>query len=295
MRRSSGSRWSSSAWRRSRSPSARVSGSCSARYSAAEARVRVNEALTGVSRELGTLAPALEHAEWKAEGMEARAAAIDSLVASGGLELAASREPALGAAVDRAAGAPAARARLTVESIRKLCDDLHMRHMRAVVLIAGGAALGAAAYHVQVHDLGSPTSRAVATVVVAWAFLAAGLVAWSRRPANLVGPLMIAAGLALLARQLRYSHNPECSRSLRARRSRYALVAHSVLAYPTGRLTGRTERVLVKAGYVVAGVFPLLILLLHEGDARLRQSTVRGGACSSSRTRTPSRCSRRRS
>ena len=73
----------------------------SARYSAAEARVRVNEALAGVSHEIGGLTPALEDAEWQAEGMEARAAAIDSLVASGGLELAASREPALGAAVDR--------------------------------------------------------------------------------------------------------------------------------------------------------------------------------------------------
>src|SRR6185437_1500825 len=67
--------------------------------------------------------------------------------------------------------------------------------------------LGVVAYHVQVHDLDSPGSRAAATVAVAWSFVLAGLVAWSRRPGNWLGPLITAAGLMLLARQLRYSHD----------------------------------------------------------------------------------------
>src|SRR6266545_7038968 len=58
---------------------------------------------------------------------------------------------------------------------------------------------------VQIDNLGPFTSseRAAAIVGVAWAFLLAGLAAWSRRPANRVGPLLAAAGFALLLRQLR--------------------------------------------------------------------------------------------
>jgi len=54
------------------------------------------------------------------------------------------------------------------------------------------------------YDLHSPADHAVATVVVGVALLVAGLTAWLRRPANRVGPLLAVAGLALLARQLRY-------------------------------------------------------------------------------------------
>lgn len=57
-----------------------------ARYSAAEAQVRINEALTGVSQELSDLGDALERAEASAETMRARAAAIDELMESGILE-----------------------------------------------------------------------------------------------------------------------------------------------------------------------------------------------------------------
>ena len=59
-----------------------------ARYSAAEAQVRISEALTGVSREFEDLAAALRRAEEKADHMQARATAIDRLVQDGDLEAA---------------------------------------------------------------------------------------------------------------------------------------------------------------------------------------------------------------
>ena len=59
----------------------------SARFGVAEAEVRVNEALSGVSRELADLGAALKMAEEKAEYMQARASAIDSLIEEGILEL----------------------------------------------------------------------------------------------------------------------------------------------------------------------------------------------------------------
>lgn len=58
----------------------------SARYSAAEAQVRINEALTGLSGELGDLSLALGRAEEKTQRMLARASALDTLIDIGALE-----------------------------------------------------------------------------------------------------------------------------------------------------------------------------------------------------------------
>ena len=58
-----------------------------ARYSAAEAQVRINEQLSGVTQELADLGVALERAEQKAEYMQARASAIDQLVDAGILDV----------------------------------------------------------------------------------------------------------------------------------------------------------------------------------------------------------------
>lgn len=59
----------------------------SARYTAAEAQVRIHEALSGVSGELGDLSMALGRAEEKTQRMLARASALDALIGSGSLEL----------------------------------------------------------------------------------------------------------------------------------------------------------------------------------------------------------------
>ena len=57
-----------------------------ARYSAAEAQVRINEVMTGVAGDFEDLSATLQHAERTTEAMQARAAAIDRLVAEGDLE-----------------------------------------------------------------------------------------------------------------------------------------------------------------------------------------------------------------
>ena len=76
-----------------------------------------------------------------------------------------------------------------------------------LALVPAGVALGVLAYEVQVDKLHSHDQRAVAQVAVGLSFLLAGLIAWSRRPANRLGALMVAAGFALLLRQLRYSED----------------------------------------------------------------------------------------
>ena len=57
-----------------------------AQYSAAEAQVRIGEAATGIGRQLEDTGMAIQRAKDKTEQMQARAAAIDELVQTGGLD-----------------------------------------------------------------------------------------------------------------------------------------------------------------------------------------------------------------
>ena len=57
-----------------------------ATYTAAEAQTRINEAVTGLGDELGDVGMAIQRAEDKTAQMQARAGAIDELIASGALD-----------------------------------------------------------------------------------------------------------------------------------------------------------------------------------------------------------------
>ncbi len=141
-----------------------------------------------------------------------------------------------------------------------------------VALGAAGVVLGILAYQVQVDNLPNTTVlRSLGSVAAAWSFLLAGLIAWSRRPQNRLGPLMVATCFALLARQFRFSHDElafpvffllgELS---------WPLFAHVTFAYPYGRVADRMERAFLWVAYAVAIAFPLAILLFYGGTERLR-------------------------
>ena len=57
-----------------------------ATYSAAEAQTRINEAFSGMSEEMGDVGLAVQRAEDRTAQMQARAGAIDDLIASGALD-----------------------------------------------------------------------------------------------------------------------------------------------------------------------------------------------------------------
>ena len=57
-----------------------------ATYTAAEAQTKINEAFSGISEEMSDVGLAIQRAEDKTAQMEARAGAIDELIASGALE-----------------------------------------------------------------------------------------------------------------------------------------------------------------------------------------------------------------
>ncbi|MFJ8386667.1 PspA/IM30 family protein [Streptomyces sp. NPDC094438] len=57
-----------------------------ASYTAAEAETHISEALTGISEEMGDVGLAMQRAQDKTEQLQARAGALDELMASGALE-----------------------------------------------------------------------------------------------------------------------------------------------------------------------------------------------------------------
>jgi phage shock protein A len=57
-----------------------------ATYTAAEAQTRINEAVSGIGEEMGDVGMAIQRAEDKTAQMQARAGAIDELIASGALD-----------------------------------------------------------------------------------------------------------------------------------------------------------------------------------------------------------------
>jgi len=139
-----------------------------------------------------------------------------------------------------------------------------------LALAAGGLALGAVAYRIQIDHVHSPWQRAAATVAIGWVFLGTGLFAWARRPGNRVGFLMIAAGYALLLRQLRYSDEAILFTVFFAIGDLwYVLVGHAALAYPSGHVRGRTEHALVRVGYAAVLILPLAVLLFYNGSRPL--------------------------
>lgn len=75
-----------------------------ATYSAAQAETKVNEALGGISEEMGDVGIAMQRAEDKVAQLQARSAALDHLLESGALEDLSSTGDPIQAELDRTAG-----------------------------------------------------------------------------------------------------------------------------------------------------------------------------------------------
>jgi signal transduction histidine kinase len=146
---------------------------------------------------------------------------------------------------------------------------MKLRAVRAL-LVVSGIALGLYGYHLLRHDLHSSVPNAVASIVVAWTFLFAGIVAWARRPHSRMGILMTFVAYCLLERKLQYSHNSAefTFGFLFAELGLTVAFAHAVLAYPNGRLRTRFERWFIGVSYVLVIAFPLALLTVWDGTDR---------------------------
>jgi len=102
--------------------------------------------------------------------------------------------------------------------------------------------------------------------VVGLVYLAAGLLAWARRPGSRLGLLIVVGGWASMLVPLGEIDAPTTIAVGAASATLiHAVVAHMLVAFPTGRLHTATERNLVVGGYVVCLVLQAPLYLFASG------------------------------
>ena len=93
----------------------------------------------------------------------------------------------------------------------------------------------------------------VLTLAVGWSFIASGLVAWGRRPENRTGPLMVLVGFTWFITGVSATNSPwPFTLSILFGDLFLAIFVHLLVAYPSGRLEGRFEKVVVWSAYIGA-------------------------------------------
>jgi signal transduction histidine kinase len=113
--------------------------------------------------------------------------------------------------------------------------------------------LGAVEIALVVHGPLGPVWILVLFTVVGWVYVAAGLMAWWRRPSNRMGAVLVLGGFTWLAAQLANTEVPVLiAFGLILATVPLAVVVHLLHAFPSGRLRSRSSRLTVVAGYVVA-------------------------------------------
>lgn len=106
-------------------------------------------------------------------------------------------------------------------------------------------------------------------------FTATGMYAWARRPDSWFGLQMSLTGLSWFLISLSASNDDVLFTLGWALNSLYAaLVAHTLLAYPTGRLHSRAERIVVGVAYAVVLLGPALLLTVTPTPADLPRNVL---------------------
>src|SRR5512133_4042690 len=117
------------------------------------------------------------------------------------------------------------------------------------------------------EELYQPALRVLLVWWITLPYIFAGMVAWRRRPDSAFGPLMILAGFITQLSMLQWTSLPLPNTIGQLCDLLVAAVwLHIFLAYPTGRLAGGAERVVVVVGYVAALGLQVVILALGGFD-----------------------------
>jgi peptidoglycan/LPS O-acetylase OafA/YrhL len=169
-------------------------------------------------------------------------------------------------------------ATVSVQAARLPLDE-HRARGRQVRLATWplGAALGVAAFFLVARDgdLADPWATATLTLAIGWCFLASGLAVWAREKENPLGVLMAALGLVWLTGAAAGEFGSASASWLGfvAVNGAVAMFVHALVAFPSGRLASRRERVLVGAAYADLALLAPLWLVAH-GDAPPRDGTA---------------------
>jgi PAS domain S-box-containing protein len=127
--------------------------------------------------------------------------------------------------------------------------------LRSVVVVwtlALVAALNALALILVTDHADSLTANATLMTIGGLLFVASGLVARYRRPENRMGLVMIVAGFAWFLGSLTQSNVPVVfSLGTALNDLPWAFFAYLILSYPTGRLEGRADRIVVAVAFFI--------------------------------------------
>ena len=153
-------------------------------------------------------------------------------------------------------------------AVLPLLPERHRAAPRPALLWAlGVAAVAACVVTAGLASVNEGLYQPALRVLLVWwitlPYIFAGMVAWRRRPDSFFGPLMILAGFVTQLSILQWTNQPLFN-TVGQLCDLVAAAAwlHVFLAYPTGRLAGRVERVVVIIGYVAAVGLQLVILML---------------------------------
>ena len=108
---------------------------------------------------------------------------------------------------------------------------------------------------------------AVHIAIICWLVLTysvSGLVAWRCRPGNRFGPLMVLTGFAALGSTLIWAGEDGILHTIGQALDvlPLVLIVHVFVTFPTGRLRGRVEKVIIGSGYVAAVGGQLVVMAL---------------------------------
>jgi signal transduction histidine kinase len=178
-----------------------------------------------------------------------------------------------------------------------------MTRVGPLVLLLAGITFGAVSLAIarsapSYSFAGESSTRAVAELAAGWALLAAGLLAWERRPGSRFGLMLVAASFAWFLGEWNnpgIGSAPGFTAGLLLYAVTPALIAHAALAYPSGRLSSPLDRIWLAVAYfgslVLLGLLPAFVfdpvpqgcgecprnLLLVRGSADLFDASNRIG------------------
>jgi signal transduction histidine kinase len=125
-----------------------------------------------------------------------------------------------------------------------------------------GAAVGAFVLTYQLHESEPSVVHAALVGWITLAYVLCGLIAWRRRPESWFGPLLLAAGFGPLLSSLRAVDGGVLHAVGRISWVLpVALFLHVFLAFPSGRLGRRSERIVVVAAYCFGAGFGALAVV----------------------------------
>jgi len=114
------------------------------------------------------------------------------------------------------------------------------------------------------HDT-HPAFGAALNLVVAWSFIASGLVAWTRRPDNRFGVLMTAVGLTWFIGALSESNDSiPYTVGIVLGLVGFAIFVHALLAFPRGYLETRIVYLTVGTAYAIVTVGQVVAALFYD-------------------------------